>query len=62
MHELGHVLIDLPRNEDGGDEHHDITDPKRVMYPGAGDDRGKFTKEECSHIFDNIDKYGGDCS
>ncbi len=59
IHELCHLLVDLPRSEDSGSE--DITtDPDRVAHIPAPSGTN-FTNEECSHIWDNIDRYGGDC-
>jgi hypothetical protein len=59
IHELGHMLIDLPRSENGGIEHvPNQGNGDRVMRqnPPHG---GKFTQQECSRIFDNIDRYRG---
>lgn len=60
VHELSHLLIDYPRNVNSGSEH--VNDPDRVTY-GGGETvpRNKFSKEECSYIWKNIDKYGGNC-
>lgn len=56
VHELGHLLIDLPRGESHGDEH--VGDHERVMYKQLPAGR-KLTEGECSHIWSNVDKYGG---
>ncbi|TAI49636.1 Ig-like domain-containing protein [Flagellimonas allohymeniacidonis] len=62
IHELGHLLIDLPRNEDGGNEHKGIRDRKRFMISNPKQHRQNFSAEECSHIWSNIDSYNGDCN
>lgn len=59
-HELGHMLIDLPRDKNGGSEHVANSNRDRLMKISAPGGR-KLTKEECSSIFGNIDKYGGKC-
>jgi len=60
VHELGHILIDLPRNTGGGSEH--VSDSNRVMYGNeTATGRNTFSKEECSRIWDNIDQYLGNC-
>jgi hypothetical protein len=61
VHELGHLLIDLPRDANGkSDEHVPDSEIDRVMRtnPPAGRD---FTRDECLRIFMNLAKYGGDC-
>ncbi len=58
IHELGHMLIDLPRNTNGGIEH--VRNRNRIMN-GSGHIGTKFTKEECSRIWDNIGKFNGSC-
>lgn len=62
IHELGHLLIDLPRNEDGGNEHKGIRDRNRIMIGNPKRHRKNFSAEECSHIWSNIDGYTGDCN
>lgn len=57
VHELGHALMDTR-----GKNH--TNDPDRVMAGGKdfhGNVGTKFIKEECSKIFDNIGRFGGDC-
>jgi len=58
IHELGHLLIDLPRSFRNGIEH--VNDPERVMHLVriVGN---KFTKRECERIWQNIDLYNGSC-
>lgn len=60
IHELGHMLIDLPRDVSDGIEH--VGDAAgvgdRIMKTKPPHGR-KFTQEECSRIFDSIGRYGG---
>lgn len=58
-HELGHMLIDLARGTRSGNEHAEKS-ADDLMGPFSPHGRG-LSKNECSRVFDNISRYGGNC-
>jgi hypothetical protein len=57
IHELGHVLIDWPRNVNGGNEH--VLDSDRVCYQTSERVGNRFSREELVEIARTTSRFAG---